>query len=70
MNTCNVFVSSDVAILNPELKVGLPPDITAFTGADALTSAIEAIVPPTKTSITVAHAFQAIWVIGKNYREQ
>ncbi|MDM5294546.1 iron-containing alcohol dehydrogenase [Peribacillus simplex] len=68
MNKCNVFVSSDVAILNPELTVGLPPDITAFTGTDASSSAIEAIVPPTKTSITGAHAFQAIWVIEKNYR--
>ncbi|MFE5429888.1 iron-containing alcohol dehydrogenase [Peribacillus simplex] len=66
MNIYNVFLSSDVAILDPELTVGLPSDITAFTGADALTHAIEAIVSPAATSITDAYAYQAIRVIERN----
>ncbi|MFF2498244.1 iron-containing alcohol dehydrogenase [Peribacillus sp. NPDC058075] len=66
MNIYNVFLSSDVAILDPELTVGLPSDITAFTGADALTHAIEAVVSPAATSITDAYAFQAIRVIERN----
>ncbi|PKF86416.1 alcohol dehydrogenase [Bacillus sp. BA3] len=66
MNIYNVFLSSDVAILDPELTVGLPSDITAFTGADALTHAMEAIVSPAATSITDAYAFQAIRVIDRN----
>ncbi|WHX89093.1 iron-containing alcohol dehydrogenase [Peribacillus simplex] len=66
MNIYNVFLSSDVAILDPELTVGLPSDITAFTGADALTHAIEAIVSPAATSITDAYANQAIRVIERN----
>lgn len=65
-NIINPFLSSDLAILDPDLTVGLPPLITAYTGFDALTHAIEALASPTATALTDANALHTIRLIEKN----
>ncbi len=41
---CHPLMMPSRAILDPELTVGLPPDLTAATGMDALTHNLEALV--------------------------
>lgn len=65
-NIINPFINADMAILDPDLTVGLPPMITAFTGFDALTHAIEALASPTASGLTDAYALHAIRLIEKN----
>lgn len=59
-NIIHPFISSNMAVLDPDLTTGLPPFITAFTGFDALTHAIEALNSPTATGFTDAYALQTI----------
>ena len=41
------------AILDPSLTLGLPPSLTAWTGVDALTHAIEAYIAVSYTHLTL-----------------
>ena len=55
----------DIAVLDPQLSVSLPPGLTAFTGMDALTHAIEAYVSSKANSLSDLFAFKAMKIIGQ-----
>ena len=54
------------AVLDPELTVGLPPHITAATGMDALTHAVEAYIGQCNTRRTKKAALNAVRLIFQN----
>ncbi len=56
----------DTAILDPSLTLAMPPQLTAATGMDALTHAIEAYTSRHKNPISDGLALQAIKLIGHN----
>ncbi len=58
----------DCTILDPELTIGLPPQVTAATGMDALIHAIEAYTSINANSMTDMLAIQAIDLIYNNIR--
>jgi alcohol dehydrogenase len=55
----------NVAINDPLLMVDMPPSLTAATGMDALTHAVEAYVSTIATPVTDACALQAIELIAR-----
>ena len=55
--------NADIAMLDPDLTVRLPPRITAFTGMDALTHAIEGVTSTGAHPISDALGFHAIRLI-------
>ncbi len=57
-------LTPDVAINDPELHRGMPAHLTAATGMDALTNAIEAYVSTDANPLTDAAALKAIQMIG------
>jgi alcohol dehydrogenase len=61
-------VTPNVAIDDPLLMVGMPPGLTAATGMDALTHAIEAYVSTIATPVTDACALKAIELIAQYLR--
>ena len=61
-------VTPNIAINDPVLMVGMPPALTAATGMDALTHAVEAYVSTIATPVTDSAALMAIELISKNLR--
>ncbi|HTY21483.1 MAG TPA: iron-containing alcohol dehydrogenase [Desulfomonilaceae bacterium] len=59
------FCNADIAMLDPELTVKLPPKITAFTAMDAMTHAIEAITTSSANPISDALGLHAVRIITK-----
>ena len=57
-------VTPQIAINDPELMKGMPPSLTAATGMDALTHAIEAYVSSNANPLTDAAAIMAIQMIN------
>jgi len=56
----------DAAILDPELTISLPPQVTAFTGIDALTHALEAYTSTQAHQISEMYSLEAIGLIAEN----
>ena len=54
-----------LALLDPELTIGLPADLTAWTGADALVHAIEAFLVPGFHPLCDAVALEALSLISR-----
>jgi alcohol dehydrogenase class IV len=57
-----------LAVVDPELTLSLPSQLTASTGADALCQAIESYVSTGAGALTDALAAEAILRIGRSYR--
>lgn len=58
-------VTPGASINDPELMVGMPPSLTAATGMDALTHAVEAYVSTAATPLTDSAALMAIKLVAK-----
>lgn len=57
-----------LAIDDPELMTGMPPALTAYTGMDALTHAIEAYICNVHTPYTDGLALQAIRMVSESLK--
>ncbi|WP_413299290.1 iron-containing alcohol dehydrogenase [Bacillus sp. 1P10SD] len=58
-----------VAVLDPLLTINLPPHITAATGIDALTHAVEAYIGRSNTKETKKYSIEAVKLIFENLYE-
>jgi len=62
------YLLADVAIVDPALTISLPPKVTAATGVDALTHAVEAYISKNASVVSDALALQAIRLISNSIR--
>ena len=64
----SAFIYPDTAVLDPELTLDLPPMITAYTGMDALTHAIESYTSLNAHFMSEIISLRAIELIMENLR--
>lgn len=62
------FLMPRAAFLDSRMTLTLPPRLTAATGMDALTHAMEAYISIQKNPMSDAYAWQAVKLIGENLR--
>ena len=62
-------VVPDVALVDPETTTTMPPYLTACTGLDALTHAVEAYVSTASSPVVDVHALAAIALVRDNLRQ-
>lgn len=58
-------LTPDMAIVDPELVMGMPPKLAAHTGLDAMTHAIESYTSVFANNFTDGHALEALRLIFK-----
>ena len=63
---CDISLRPKYAVLDPALTVGLPPFVTAITGMDALTHAIESYIGKSNVKSTIRYAEEAVKLIHPN----
>lgn len=66
VNLLSPYIAADVAILDAELTLGLPAEVTAYTGFDALTHAVEAVCSPRASGLSDAYALAALRTIARD----
>jgi alcohol dehydrogenase class IV len=64
----SAIIIPDIALLDPDLTVNLPPHVTAATGIDAMVHAIEAYTStsPNNNPVSQALAKEALRLLGRN----
>ncbi|MDA9639784.1 iron-containing alcohol dehydrogenase [SAR116 cluster bacterium] len=62
---CHPDLKPSLALLDPELTVGLPRNLTAWTGADAMTHAIEAYLVPGFHPLCDGMALEGLSLVSK-----
>lgn len=60
------YVWADAALVDPLMSMNMPPRLTAVTGIDALSHAVEAYMSKNRSEISNALALQAIQLIVNN----
>lgn len=59
-------ITTDKVILDPLLTQSLPPAVTAATGMDAMTHAIESFISNMATPLTEYHSLRGLQILHKN----
>jgi alcohol dehydrogenase len=62
-------MTPSVSVNDPEMMLSMPPSLTAGTGMDALTHAVEAYVSKNATAVTDAKAYKAVELIARNLQK-